>query len=114
MVQALQSGDCALSFGDARSLPHRPILPDDAMKHAGAETLQSLAPLLARLRSLPGLVERTPGCFYRGSTAFLHFHADSTGTHADVRLQPPDFTRVRVATPSEQDAFFAAVRDAVM
>ncbi len=56
------------------------------MKHAGPATLQTLAPLLARLRALPGLVERGPGCFYRGSKAFLHFHEDPSGPMAEVRL----------------------------
>ena len=56
------------------------------MKHAGAATLQTLEPTLARLRALPGLVERTPGCFYKGAKAFLHFHEDPSGTHADVKL----------------------------
>ncbi len=83
------------------------------MKHAGPTTLQTLAPLLARLRALPGLVERSPGCFYRGSKAFLHFHEDPSGTHADVRLAEPDFTRLRVETAQEQDALVAAATRAV-
>lgn len=79
------------------------------MKHAGPETLAALAPLLACLRAQPALVERTPGCFYRGATAFLHFHEDAAGPFADVRLQPGPFTRLRVATPAERDALVAAV-----
>ncbi len=77
------------------------------MKHAGPATLQTLAPLLARLRTLPGLVERSPGCFYRGSKAFLHFHEDPSGMHADVRLTGPDFTRLRVESAQERDALVA-------
>ncbi len=83
------------------------------MKHAGPQTLQSLAPLLARLRALPGLVERTPGCFYKGSKAFLHFHEDPAGTHADIKLDESDFTRMRAETAMEQDALVAAARDAL-
>jgi len=79
------------------------------MKHAGAATLQTLAPLLTRLRTLPGMVERSPGCFYRGSKSFLHFHEDPSGTHADVRLVAPEFTRVRVESDTEQDALVALV-----
>lgn len=79
------------------------------MKHAGPETLAALAPLLARLRAQPSLVERTPGCFYRGAKAFLHFHDDPTGPWADVRLQAPAFARCRVTTAAEQDALVAAV-----
>jgi hypothetical protein len=79
------------------------------MKHAGAATLQTLVPLLARLRALPGLVERSPGCFYRSSKSFLHFHEDPSGAHADVRLVAPEFTRVRVESGTEQDALVLAV-----
>ena len=84
------------------------------MKHAGSATLDALAPLLARLRALPGLVERSPGCFYKGSKAFLHFHEDPSGTHADVRLEASsDFTRMRVESAREQDALVAAVNQAL-
>ncbi len=83
------------------------------MKHAGPDTLQALAPLLARLRALPGLVERTPGCFYKGSKAFLHFHDDPSGVHADVKLEASGFTRVRAQDAQEQEALLAAVTDAL-
>ena len=83
------------------------------MKHAGPVTLQTLAPLLARLRVLPGLVERSPGCFYKGSKAFLHFHEDPSGTHADVKLAGPDFTRLRAETSQEQDALVTTVMRAL-
>ena len=84
------------------------------MKHAGLETLQTLAPLLARLRALPGLVERSPGCFYKGGKAFLHFHEDPSGTHADVRLEAaPGFARMRAGSAREQDALVAAASKAL-
>ncbi len=83
------------------------------MKHAGPATLQTLAPLLARLRAFPGLVERRPGCFYKGSKAFLHFHEDPSGTHADVRLAQPEFTRMRVASEQEQEALVKVVAQAL-
>ncbi len=84
------------------------------MKHAGPETLQALAPLLARLRMLPCLVERTPGCFYRGSKAFLHFHDDPAGIHADVKLGVSGFTRLRVASAQEHEALMTAVANALL
>ena len=83
------------------------------MKHAGPATLQALEPLLARVRALPGLVERTPGCFYRGSRAFLHFHEDPSGTHADVKLSADGFTRVRAETAQEQAALVAIAMKAL-
>jgi hypothetical protein len=83
------------------------------MKHAGSAALQALEPLLARVRALPGLVERTPGCFYRGSRAFLHFHEDPSGTHADVKLSADGFTRVRAETAQEQAALVAIAMKAL-
>jgi len=83
------------------------------MKHAGPDTLATLAPLLARIRALPGLVERTPGCFYRGSTAFLHFHEDPSGTHADAKLAASGFTRMRAHSAQEQDTLLAVLADAL-
>jgi len=84
------------------------------MKHAGPATLETLAPLLARLGALPGLVERRPGCFYKGSKAFLHFHEDPSGTHADVRLEAAShFTRMRAESAREQDALVAAAQRAL-
>ena len=83
------------------------------MKHAGSAALQALEPLLARVRALPGLVERTPGCFYRGSRAFLHFHEDPSGTHADVKLSADGFTRVPAQTAPEWDALVALIAAAL-
>jgi hypothetical protein len=98
---------------DEHAFARRPPRRGCTMKHAGPDTLAALAPLLQRLRALPGMVERTPGCFYRGSKAFLHFHEDPSGTHADVRLQAPEFTRLRVQSELEQDALVAAVSAAL-
>ena len=81
------------------------------MKHGGPVTLATLAPLLARVRALPGLVERTPGCFYRGAKAFLHFHEDPSGTHADVKLAERGFTRLRAHDAQEHEALLAALVD---
>ena len=72
------------------------------MKHANTNTLALLAPLLEMLRTLPGLVERSPGCFYFKSKAYLHFHEDPTGFFADVKLDRVEFVRLPVKTPAEQ------------
>ena len=77
------------------------------MKHASPATLAALAPLLLAVRALPGLVERRPGCFYRRSLAFLHFHDDPTGLFADVRLAGDEFSRWRVSDAAEQTALLA-------
>lgn len=55
------------------------------MRHARAEALDRLEPLLADLRVLPGLAEKSRGVFYRRGKAFLHFHEDPTGLFADLR-----------------------------
>ena len=73
------------------------------MKHAGAEALDQLEPLLVKLRGLAALREKSRGVFYLRSKAFLHFHDDPSGLFADVRLSSDgDFDRVRVSTGPEQ------------
>ena len=79
------------------------------MKHAGASALDQLEPLLADMRALPGLKEKSRGVFYRGGKAFLHFHEDPAGLFADVRLAGTDFDRFRVESAAERKAFLAAV-----
>ena len=55
------------------------------MRHARAEALDALEPLLERLRAFAALKERSRGVFYVKSQAFLHFHEDPAGLFADVR-----------------------------
>ena len=83
------------------------------MKHASPASLERLAPLLEQLRGVAGLVERTPGSFYRRSAAFLHFHEDPSGLFADVKLNLVDFERLPVNTHAQQAALLRAVRAAV-
>ncbi|HEX7887050.1 MAG TPA: hypothetical protein VF474_13825 [Phenylobacterium sp.] len=67
------------------------------MKHASPAALDTLDPLLAELRTLAGLVERSRGVFYRKGRAFLHFHEDPKGLFADVRdTGGADFERIDV------------------
>lgn len=83
------------------------------MKHATAETLAALAPLLRELRQCEPLVERSPGSFYFKSKAFLHFHVDPGGIYADVKLDGTSFERRRVTTRKEQEALMKQVRQIV-
>jgi hypothetical protein len=79
------------------------------MRHATFETLQEIEPLLERLRTVPGLVEKEPGIFYRKFEAFLHFHEDPSGLHADVRFEE-EFERGRAETDVEREALLARIR----
>lgn len=79
------------------------------MKHAGAEALDALEPLLEKLRTFPALKEKKRGVFYYKSRAFLHFHEDPAGLFADVRLDGADFTRLEVSSPAQQDAFMKQI-----
>ena len=81
------------------------------MKHAGPRALETIEPLLERLRTIPGLTERKRGIFYRGATAFLHFHEDPAGMFADLR-RDADFERYAVNTRHEIAALLRAVRAA--
>jgi hypothetical protein len=79
------------------------------VRHARSEALDELEPLLRDLRSVPGLVEKSRGVFYRRSKAFLHFHEDPSGLHADVLLDK-DFERFRVQTAQEKTQLLNRVR----
>ena len=83
------------------------------VRHATPAGLERISDLLAKLRGVDGLVERTPGVFYRRSRAFLHFHEDPTGMFADVRLAGDDFVRLRVTSRAEQASLLRQVRRAV-
>ena len=83
------------------------------MRHATSTDLERIDELLESLRSLNGLVEKSPGVFYRRARAFVHFHADPAGLFADARLHADDFVRLRVTTRAEQARFLRQVRRAV-
>jgi hypothetical protein len=80
------------------------------VRHARPDDLDPLASLLD-LRTIDGLTERSPGTFYRGSQAFLHFHADPAGLFADLKVDG-EFVRSRVSTRREQRTFLTAARRA--
>jgi len=79
------------------------------MKHAGPQALEALEPLLEEVRTIAGLVERKRGIFYRGATAFLHFHENPAGMFADLR-SGDDFERYAVNTKAEIARLLHAAR----
>ena len=82
------------------------------MKHAGPEALSALGALLDEIRRGEGIVERRPGVFYRKGRAFLHFHEDSSGLHADMRSGAA-WERVRVETRAERQALLSRLGEAL-
>jgi hypothetical protein len=81
------------------------------VKHVSAAGLDELDDVVRELRGVDGLKEKTPGVFYRGSRAFLHFHEDPSGFYADVRLDA-DFERMPVTTKAERKRLLSVVRAA--
>jgi len=80
------------------------------VRHARAEALDALEPLLERLRAFAALKERSRGVFYVKSQAFLHFHEDPAGLFADVRgADGGDFERIKVDDQPGADALVAHV-----
>lgn len=80
------------------------------MRHARAEALDFLEPLLARLRAFDALQERGRGVFYMRSKAFLHFHEDPAGLFADVRAADGrGFDRIKVGEPAGEAALLRHV-----
>ena len=81
------------------------------MRHARAEDLDRVEDLLVQLRTLPGLVEKKRGIFYRKGRAFLHFHEDPKGMFADIGGPPNgEFERIDVTEAAGQAALMAAAR----
>ena len=79
------------------------------MKHAGQAALNRLESLLAEIRKHDGLKEKSRGVFYRRSKAFLHFHEDPSGDHADVRGPAGEFERFRCETAQERIALLGRI-----
>ena len=77
------------------------------MKHATIETLARLDSLLQDIRKIPGLTERSPGVFYRRSSAFLHFHDDPAGIFADLK-SGESWERLPVNSPRERSILVRA------
>jgi hypothetical protein len=82
------------------------------VRHATKEDLDQLEPLLAELRKLPQLRERTRGKFSTGSRALLHFHEDSDDFFVDVKLDGA-FRRAKVTSREEQEELLERVRTAL-
>jgi hypothetical protein len=82
------------------------------MKHARPEALDRLEPLLAELRKIAALKERSRGVFYRSSRAFLHFHEDGEDLFADMRLDG-DFRRFPATTAAHRRALTKALKRAL-
>lgn len=83
------------------------------MRHARADDLDRVAGLLVRLREIDGLREKSPGTFYRGTRAFLHFHEHDGDILCDVRLDGIDFERRAVMTAAAQRTLVTDVRRAL-
>lgn len=79
------------------------------MKHAGNQTLDSIEPLLGKIRALAGLTERKRGIFYRDSSAVLHFHEDPAGVFADLK-QGGEFIRYPANSERQHRALVARLR----
>lgn len=73
------------------------------VRHAGADALDRLQPLLIQLREIAGLKEMKRGTSYRGSKALVHFHEDGPDLFADVR-SAGTWERLRVTTACDHSS----------
>jgi hypothetical protein len=81
------------------------------MRHARAADLDRLEDLLVQIRALPGLKEKSRGCFYRKSRGFLHFHEDPAGLFADLGDAPDGgFERINVTDQAGRATLLKAAR----
>ena len=81
------------------------------MRHARDRDLDRIETLLAQVRLLPGLKEKTRGVFYLRSKSFLHFHEDPKGLFADLSIPGGKaFDRLEVTHEKGQAALLEAAR----
>jgi hypothetical protein len=80
------------------------------VKHITREKLQDLQALLASLKTINGLREKTPGVFYRKSSAFLHFHEEGEQIFADIKLDGKNFTRLPASTARQRQSLLMQIR----
>jgi hypothetical protein len=79
------------------------------MRHASAQALDRIEPLLAELRTFSEIVERKRGIWYLRSRALLHFHEDPAGVFADLKVGS-EFQRFPVNTLRERRELVRCVR----
>jgi hypothetical protein len=82
------------------------------MKHAGAAALDVLEPVLAQIRAIAGLKEKSRGAFCRKSKGFLHFHEDPAGMFTDLK-KGDDFVRMPINTRAEIATLIREVKRAL-
>jgi hypothetical protein len=78
------------------------------MRHARAEDLDLIEDLLAAIRRMGGLKEKSRGVFYVKTRPTLHFHQDPKGMFADLR-NGDDFDRYPVNTKAERGVLLKRV-----
>ena len=82
------------------------------MKHAGPQALDRIEPLLAQLRGLEGLKEKSRGCFYLRGKGFLHFHEHGTNElYADIGRDT--FERIPAMTATQHKTILARAKAAL-
>ena len=79
------------------------------MKALKASTLESLALLLSVLRAHPALREVRSAEFALDDKDFVHFHEDSDGVFADVRLKEEGRVHMPVSSPAQQAEFLERI-----
>jgi hypothetical protein len=82
------------------------------LKHATARALDELEDLLKELRQFSALKEKQRGIFYLKSTAFLHFHEDSTGLFADLKIKD-EFERFALNNGIEKKILLSKIKPAI-
>ena len=78
------------------------------MKHAGDAVLDRVDELLTQIRKQAGLKEKKRGVFYRGASAFLHFHENPAGLFADLRMNA-GWERIPVQMRVQKRALLAKI-----
>jgi hypothetical protein len=80
------------------------------MARASAATLEQLASLLADIRTITTLTERSAGVFYMKREPMLHFHATDGAIVAHLKAQAGGFDEFAVNTNASRAALLAELK----
>lgn len=79
------------------------------MRHASCNDLNSVSDLIARIRMIEGISEKSPCHFYFRNRGLLHFHLDSNLLYADIGDRRIDLGNTSDPDQAKKEQVFSTV-----
>lgn len=77
------------------------------MRHASCNDLNSVSDLIARIRIIEGISEKSPCHFYFRNRGLLHFHLDSNLLYADIGDRRIDLGNISDPDQAKKEQVFS-------